>query len=93
MKTIKIKTSVLGEIYYFYITVHPNTLESVYSIHTKNNPKLKCKITEQLTHIILEEPILLQGYKNGLNPPQKKISKIKIPKDVKISIREEIYDQ
>lgn len=87
---LKIKKNVLGEEYSFFITLQPNTFECSYTLHFKSGEPLGARITDNFEHIILNEPILLTGYKNGLNPPTKLISKIKIPKDVKTNFKEEI---
>jgi len=90
MRIIRIKKNVLGEEYSFFITVQPNTFKCSYTIHFKSGNPLGATITEDFGHIVLDEPIKLDGYINGLNPPTKMVSKIKIPKDRKFNFKEEI---
>ena len=90
MTRIKIKKNVLGEEYYFYITVMPKTFDCTYSIHFRDSEQFKAIVSNNFEHIILDKHIELEGYENGLNPPKKIISKIKIPKDQKYKFKEEI---
>lgn len=90
MRRLKIKKNVLGEEYSFFITIHPDTFKCSYTLHFKSGEPLGATVTEDFGHIVLDEPIELDGYINGLNPPTKIVSKIKIPKDAKFKFREEI---
>ena len=90
MRRLKIKKNVLGEEYNFFVTVEPKTFKCSYTLHFKSGEPLGATITENFSHIILDSPIELEGYLNGLNPPTKVISKIKIPKEQKFKFREEI---
>jgi len=90
MMRLKIKKNVLGEEYSFFITLQPKSFECSYTLHFKSGEPIGARVTENFEHIILNEPIELDGYKNGLNPPKKTISRIKIPKDQKFKFKEEI---
>lgn len=90
MRRLKINKNVLGEEYSFFITIHPNTYECLYALHFKSGPTFGATVTEDFGHIILNSPIELDGYINGLNPPKKVIHRIKIPKDQKYKFIEEI---
>ena len=90
MRILKIKKNVLGEEYRFFITIHPNTFDCSYTLHFKSGEPLAARVTEDFEHIILNEPIKLDGYINGLHPPSKIIRKIKVPKDQKFKFKEEL---
>jgi len=90
MRRLKIKKNILGEEYNFFVTVNPNTFKCSYTLHFKSGEPLGATVTGDFGHIVLDEPIELEGYINGLNPPTKIVSKIKIPKDQKYKFKEEI---
>jgi len=87
---VKIKKNVLGEVYCFYVTIEPKTFRCSCSIHFKIGKSFGATVTNDFSHIVLDDPIELNGYINGINPPKKTITKIKIPKDLKHDFRDMI---
>lgn len=90
MRKLKIKKNVLGEEHSFFVTIHPKTFDCSYSLYFKSGEQSPAKVTEDFSYIVLSKPIELDGYFNGLNPPTKIITKLKIPKDQKYKFIEEI---
>lgn len=90
MRRIKIKRNVLGEVYNFFITLNRNTFRCTYTIHFKDAESSTAFITEDFEYIVLDKPIELDGYINGINPPKRIVNKIRIPKDQKHKFKEEI---
>lgn len=88
---IKIKSKVLGELYYFYVKIEKDNFNCQISLHFKTNPTFKGKISNDYKHVVFDEPITLSGYKaNYLNAEKKTINKIKIPKDRIFDVKEYI---
>jgi len=89
--TIKILRNVLGEEHPFFISFGKGSFECTYTLYFKGiEPQGKGVISPDYSKITLNEPIELEGYINGINPPKKKIKTIIIPKHRRHQFKENI---
>ncbi len=83
---IKIKKTVLGEVYLIYVRLSPKKYECILWL-CASNKEYKAKISEDFNHVILCETFILKGYGEAIGglsgygkAESKEIKKIKLHK-------------